>query len=437
MNASDLAELERLCHAIAEDTLGEADAERLAALLRADPAARRHYRHFMALHADLGWDYAAAAREPAPPARRAGREGLGRWAAAAGIAVLLAGGGAAAWLGSARASPVAFVEGVSGAVAWSEAPTARGNALAAGSRLGSGTLTTEGEASTVQLRLNDGTRLTLDGETEIALTRSDPKLVHLRRGAVGTHAPARPGEDPVVIRTPTGAVAVAAGAELTVSADAAQTAVEVTAGQVGFQRLVDGRRLTLDAAQRATATLDARAGFTAQPLAAPAPNHWRSAYERAPEEGNKGDWLPADAGQPARVRAVPCIVGRRPDGAPIVHYGITARAGRAERATLAPGSTVTIRWRTARPASLNVMLGLHLPDGGFGGNFEFLARAAASPADAQGWRTTTLRVAAFEPRAGRFPAPPPGALVTWLLVSTRETPADLEVAQITIEFPAA
>jgi len=134
---------------------------------------------------------------------------------------------------------------------------------------------------------------------------------------------------------------------------------------------------------------------------------------------------------------VPCIVGRRPDGAPIVHYGVTARAERAARATLDRGSTVTIRWRTARPASLNVMLGLHLPDGGFGGNFELLARAAASPADALGWRTTTLRVADFAPRAGRFAAPPPGALVTLLLVTTRETPADLEVAELAIESPAA
>jgi ferric-dicitrate binding protein FerR (iron transport regulator) len=438
MNASDSAELERICNAVADETLDVADAERLAALLREDPAARRHYRQFMSLHADLGWDYAAAAREPAPAAVSPGRLGLFRWAVAAGFAALLAVGGAAFWLWSVRTSPIAFVEGVSGAVVWSEGPTARPQVLAPGAGLRSGTLMTEGETSTVQLRLNDGTRLTLDGETEIALTRSDLKLVQLRRGAVGAHAPARLGGEPVVIRTTTGAVAVApAGAELSISADAARTAVEVTAGRVQFQRLVDGRRLALDAAQRATATLDARAGFTVLPLAAQAPDHWRRTYEQSPAEINKGDWLPADAGHPARVRAVPCIVGRRPDGAPIVHYGVTARAERAARATLDRGSTVTIRWRTARPASLNVMLGLHLPDGGFGGNFELLARAAASPADALGWRTTTLRVADFAPRAGRFAAPPPGALVTLLLVTTRETPADLEVAELAIESPAA
>ena len=43
MNASDSAELERICNAVADETLDVADAERLAALLREDPAARRRF----------------------------------------------------------------------------------------------------------------------------------------------------------------------------------------------------------------------------------------------------------------------------------------------------------------------------------------------------------------------------------------------------------
>ena len=61
MSAKNILELERLLNHLADGILSESDEVQLAEMLRTDAAARRQYRQFMALHADLFWDYAAAA----------------------------------------------------------------------------------------------------------------------------------------------------------------------------------------------------------------------------------------------------------------------------------------------------------------------------------------------------------------------------------------
>ena len=61
MNTKHNDELDRLLNELVDGTLSEVDEQRLAEILRADALARGQYRQFMALHADLHWDYAAAA----------------------------------------------------------------------------------------------------------------------------------------------------------------------------------------------------------------------------------------------------------------------------------------------------------------------------------------------------------------------------------------
>ena len=83
------------------------------------------------------------------------------------------------------------------------------------------------------------------------------------------------------------------------------------------------------------------------------------------------------------------------------------------------------------------MLGLKLPDGSFGGNFEVQISPDQGTPDAAGWRTVALPLSAFAPRAGRFAHPADGALVMFLFVNTGRQPADLEVADLAIEAPAS
>lgn len=441
MTPEDCAELDALLNRLVDTEAPAAvDIARLAELLRADAAARRRYRQFMALHGALAWDYASVAREaPAAPARN--RLSPGRWIAAAGIAALLATG----WLvqrASTSAEALAVVESVSGSISWSDAAMPRPRAVATGSALGSGLLTADGENAAVQLRLADGTRVWLSGESELALSAESAtgSVIALRRGNLDAVADSRPGSPPASIRTGIAEISMpATGGTLNITADAARTSVAVESGHARVRRLVDGATLELDRNQSAIATLDIRDRFTAVPDHDHPPLIWRRAFDRPPPAGSKGEWRSRDEPGGPCVRAVPYVAGRRPDGSPAIHHGITARPadGSGALASLTPNTVLRVRWRTARPASLQVFTSLKTADGAFGGNFEIIARAERSPADAAGWRTSTVRLADFEPRAGKFASPPPGALVGLLLLSTRETAADLEIAEMTLDSTEA
>ncbi len=439
MTPTDPAELDALLNRLVDaEAPAEADVARLADVLRHDAGARRRYRHFMALHSALAWDYAAVAREvPVPAVHVRPRFARGLWMAAAGVAILLSLG----WLVR-RPSPatgnLAFVEAVSGSVSWSDASMGRAQAVASGAALGSGRLIADGENAAVQLRIADGPRLSLSGESDLAFSAGSATgaVIDLRHGNLHAVVESRPRHAPAFIRTGAAEISLpATGGALNITADAARTSVAVVSGRAHLRRLADGATVDLDRNYSAIATLDTRDQLAALAGDAELPRSWRRTFDQPPPAGSKGEWRPRDATGGPRVRAVTYVAGRRADGSPIVHHGISARAtdGTGVLASLTRTTVLQVRWRTAQPASLQVFASLKSADGAFGGNFEFIARAERSPAAAGGWRTTTLRLADFEPRAGKFATPPPGAQVGILLLSTRETAADLEIAEITLD----
>ncbi|MBM3478764.1 MAG: FecR domain-containing protein [Alphaproteobacteria bacterium] len=437
MTPADSAELDALLNRFVDSEAPAADdVHRLEALLRADAAARRRYRQFMALHGALAWDYASLARTaPAAPARKL--IPAGAWLAAAGLAALLA----LVWLrprALPRAASAAVVESVNGSVFWSDGARQQSQAVVAGAALDAGLVTADGENAAVQLRLADGTRLSLNGEAEVVLSAESAAgtVIGLRRGNLNASTGAPAGSSPASILTGAAEISLpASGAALNVSADAERTRVAVESGRAHLRRLADGTGLDLAPNHTAIATLDSRDRFAALPADEQPPRAWHRAFDRPPPAGSKGEWRsPADPGGPC-VRAVPYVAGRRADGSPIVHHGITVRPveGQGTLAALTRHTVLRVRWRTAQPASLQVFAGCKTAAGAFAGNFEFLARVERSPADAGGWRVSTVRIADFEPRAGKFPSPPPDALLGFLLLSTRETAADLEISEIILD----
>lgn len=441
-SSHDSDELDLLLNRLADDALTADEVHRLTEHLRGSAQARQRYRHFMALHSALGWDYAAAARTvpvaALAPAGRSNRRPI--WLSLAAAIALLASLAVLALRPSAAAPRlIATVEGLTGAVAWSGGGAGeRPRFLAAGARIAAGTLTAEGDDASAQVRFSDGTRLDLNGESEIVFSDSGQKLVRVSRGGLDVQATAQASGKPVFISTPSAQVGLdPAGGSLSVSTDPAQTSVEIGSGRAQVNRLVDGQSLGLTAGQRALASLDVRDDFSASAIRSDHPRHWRPTLATPPAANCRGEWLPADSHGPARVQAVPCVAGRSQSGAPTVLHGLTARAPSGPLVALAAASEVTLRWRTSAPVPVNVMLGLKLPDGSFGGNFEVQISPDQGTPDAAGWRTVALPLSAFAPRAGRFAHPADGALVMFLFVNTGRQPADLEVADLAIEAPAA
>ncbi|MCA9155553.1 MAG: FecR domain-containing protein [Planctomycetales bacterium] len=479
----DLAELETLLNALADDQLDEVGQRRLNDMLRADASLRQQYLAWMQLHADLHWDYAAAAsaddesREerigshgsdskaslPLSTPAEAGRTGVSRprlsprnsnpvttknerllRGVLVGVAVLLLAIGI-----SSRSTPVrreakdiVTLAAASGAVTWSHPGEETRAGLTAGAELPAGTLVVEGEAASAQLRFADGTRLTLSGDAELSFTDGKQKQLVLRRGLLAAQVERQPPIRPLVVRTPTAEVRVV-GTVFSVSADQDGTELMVESGRVRMRRLADGKEVELTDRQSAVATFD-----TAEPMKparpAPPPPQWTQDFREPPPPNCKGHWQPARDGQAAMVTAVPCIAGRDADDRPVIHYGITARAAPTAAShglvTLTPTSRLRVRYRVASDSNVRIMLGLQKPNGGFGGNFQVwlaadevsrLLTTEPSTSDAS-WQSLDIPIAEFEPLIDHIPRPPNNAQVSLVFVATTSIEAGLEVAELSI-----
>lgn len=375
-----------------------------------------------------------------PPAKRLQ---LG-WMLSAAVLALLAGLVARElWLGQRAESSIATLSAASGSVVRQEIAGAR-QVIHTGQELGAGSLATEGEGSTAEVRFADGTTLGLAGNTEIAISEDGRgKQVRLRQGVVTVTVAEQPDDRPLRVQTATAEIEVI-GTIFTVGAEAEATRVEVGRGKVQVRRLVDGREIEVGAHRRTFASLDASEAFIAE-ARSPVPWSWRQRFDRAGIEGWRGSWRPAGPEGPASWGAQPYLAGRQADGTPIMHRGLVGRASISTPGqhfvAISSDSVLTLRYRTAAPQKVMVFLSTHEPDGTFGGNFEALIPAIPDGAPdydvrGDGWREVVLPLASFRAASPGHLSMEAGSEVFLLLISTREAEADLQVAEAGIH-PAA
>lgn len=435
-----IEELDRLLNGLVDQQLSEADETRLAELLRQDATARRRYRIFMELHGALHWDYAAAvtspAIEPASQSVRRDRRMASFFAWAAAAVLLFATG--YYWATSAKLKSdaplivIAQLESIDGAVTWSVNGMRRSD-LTAGARLPAGTLIMEGESASALLRFNDGTALTLCGDTELEFSDDGQKRLTLKSGMLSVDARPQPTGRPMILRTQTAEIEVV-GTVFSLSADPQATQLSVETGRVRMRRLTDGKSVDVGASQTATATLDSVESLQVHTPQTPSTNIRYLFSEPLPSNW-KGERLPADANEPDRVRAVPCVAGRKADGAPVVQYGVSVRGHDGRVAALRPESTLTLRFRSEQLVPLRIMLTVQRPNGAFGGNFEKSVGIDYGEESADGWRRVTIPLSEFHPLIPRFAKPPENGEVSLVFVTTFQVSAQLEVAELAFEVP--
>jgi ferric-dicitrate binding protein FerR (iron transport regulator) len=450
---------EELLNSLLDETLSEADEAELAGLLAKSEAARRRYREWIELHASLHWDYAAAAT-PHRETTRAGEESLLSLATAAdeahtrrvGRGMMLVGASlsmagllalAISWVtvlqlprGRAGHEPsittpvmadsIVLVAAVDGAASWSDGGQVVSD-LAIGNRLGAGTVSLDGDSAFMTLRFDDGTVVTLTGESMLEFDARWQKNLVLRHGSLSVNASPQPPGRPMLIRTPTAEVEVV-GTIFSLSVDAQNTHVGVEEGSVRFLRLADGQSVAVNEQSVATASLVAtRPLEVARPAAVP------SFYKQS---------LVNAAGSDAGLKAEPYIAGRGHDGLPVIHYGCKVRSGDIGFVTVDEGSVISVRLRTATPETIRVMLSMRRPGGGFAGNFEAKIPIEAMPVvdggngAADGWRWIDIPIRDFLSLASDFPSLTPGHAVGLMLIDTFTAAANLEVAEVSVQRQA-
>ena len=475
-------EVEELLNGLLDKTLSTADETRLVGMLAASAEARDRYRKWMELHAALHWDYAGAATHVpeskvpdglalSPPLEtngigeadqrafigslRLARRSLvvGGSLAAAGLLTLAIGWSALIQLrlgdtgrAASATSPrvmdaIVEVASLDGAASWSDGHSVLSN-LAVGHKLSAGMVSLEGESAFLTLRFDDGTAVTMTGESMLEFAARWYKSVVLRHGTLSIDARPQPAGRPMRIQTPTAEVEVV-GTILSVTADSSETQLGVGEGSVRLQRLADGQTVEVPEHHVATASL-----ATGQPMAATRPgqlpSRYRQMFDGTPCFRCRGKWMAADDRLPSRARAVPFVAGRGADGKPIVHYGMTVRDQDHGFVTLHDDSVVAVRFRCATLSRIQLMIGMRGPCGSFAGNFEAqIDSDSAAPEDnpgdgpTNGWRWLEVPTRKFIASCKEFPVLTPGHSVGMLLVDTFSSDAALEVAEVVVGRQAA
>jgi ferric-dicitrate binding protein FerR (iron transport regulator) len=331
-----------------------------------------------------------------------------KWPLAAAAAVLLVVAAGVIWLTRPKPELLTVVHST-GAVTWNGS-----------------TLTVEGANSAAELRLIDGSTLTLAGDSEAAFGGKRGTEISLRRGSITVEAAPQPRTQPMVLRTPT-AEAEVVGTCFTISAQTGQTMVTVGSGKVRLRRLVDGASADVAEGRMAVASLDATAPLESRAIP-PLVSNWSQTFDAAPPAIWQGQWVAPDAAGPGRLKNVLDVSYRRKDGTVVPAYVVSARDP-SGITTIRPDSIIRVKWRLRTPSVGGLLLisVLH-PDGRFAGNFQIDLKA-----EGEGWTVFSAPVSSL---AGAYPEGarlPTLGRVTLVFVACYSPKGELEVAEVRFE----
>lgn len=404
MSARRDDDLDRVLNELVDGMLTEADEQRLAEWLRTDASARRQYRHFLALHADLHWDYAAAVvSEPETHWQSEQGQRSQRWNAritwtvAGLLLVALTGVSLLAWHWRAHLRlerpAIGNIVPLAGEVTVADGKKIQAISQEAQLRLGS-SIHVMGLAGLAVLRLDDGTEISLAGETRIECHRQEGQTtVILREGHLSANVTRQVAGRPLLIHTP-GAEMQVLGTRLAVSADNEVSELGVRHGRVLLKRMTDGE--SVDVVTGQCAVVSQRAVLEAKPWPK-TPEAWSEDFENGlPEGWRYGQWLrDGPAGDSRRV----VRAARR--------FALDGSESQLHRITL-PKQWMRGLWRLeedtvlhftykmSRPGWFHIMMGVRSDDlnASHIGNFE-LQSSFWKKAKPDQWQTVSVPFSAF------------------------------------------
>ncbi len=404
MNAPYDKELGRLLNGLVDGDLTEADEQRLAELLDADASVRRQYCQFMALHADLHWDYATAtvseseAHWPLEQGPRWKRWSAGaRWAVAGLLLMAVTGGFLLAWQWRGYQPldqpGIGYVVPLAGLVQLEGGKKAQVISQQAELRAGA-RIHVKGLAGLAMLRLDDGTEISLAGDTRVECHRQDGQTtVMLRQGYLSAHVAPQAAGCPLLIHTP-GAEMQVLGTQLAVSADNEVSELGVRRGRVVLKRLTDGASVDVVAGQYAV--VSQRAVLEARPWPTTTET-WSEDFENGlPRGWRYGQWL--RNGPAADARGV-VLAARRfaLDGSESGLHRITLPKRWMEGLWRLEEDTVLhFNYKMSRPGWFQIMMGVRSDDlnASHIGNYE-LQSSFWTRSQSDQWHTVSVPFSAF------------------------------------------
>jgi len=328
--------------------------------------------------------------------------------------------------------PIAKITGLSGSLQWTGDGGRVFYDLSVGTELPGGTVEGMTPGSWFELEFNDGSTVTISGNSMLTFSDHGQKELHLKEGSVAGNVKRQPAGKPMLIYTRSAMLEVM-GTRFEVEAGLAATMLNVSEGKVRVRRLSDGRTVDVPGKHRVIAAADR------EMLPVPVPDsvsRWRSQLHLGPD-GTRGRWSPGTDAEDAKLRAVPYTTHW---GKTIYTASFGVSHGDKPPVVLQPASRFRVRGHIASTHKVWFGVTVRHPNGEFAGNFQTIRPAVEFPSGQDFEVVLHLQDFRLDPSLiqikNRLPSVPFHLVVESMWCHTLYQQAGLEIAEVELLPPA-
>jgi len=181
---------------------------------------------------------------------------------------------------------IARLTNLSGYVQWTGAGGQVEDLLKEGQSLTGGILETMAPDAWATLTFTDGSIVTILGQSDLTISASRQKVLHLSQGHLAAQVTPQPSGKPMLIHTDAAELEIM-GTQFNVMADSSQTKLTVNQGRVRLKRRADNHEVEVPASHQTVASIEAQQALTVTE-AKTTTNAWKANLARNVEHG---EWI--------------------------------------------------------------------------------------------------------------------------------------------------
>ena len=237
--------------------------------------------------------------------------------------------------------------------------------LTKGLPLSGGTLESLSANSWAEIALEDGSRMSLFGQSAMTISQSDEgSIIRLREGSLSAEVTTVRERKPMRFLTPT-AKAEVLGTQFTLRADSSSTRLIVYEGRVRATRLADGSTQDVPADHFVVAAADTAESFVVLPR-----EHYVDFWKSALPYGiGHGEWHPGEEGTAGHLEAKPLLWKEYGKHMVLDLASMSATGKDHPTALLDEGAHIRMVGRVADDCEVHFGLTTHRVGGGFAGKY--------------------------------------------------------------------
>jgi len=263
--------------------------------------------------------------------------------------------------------PIAKITGLSGTLQWTGDGGRVIHDLSVGTQLPGGTIEGMAPNSWLELTFNDGSVVTISGNSRLTLSDQEQKELRLQEGSIAANVVPQPNGKPMLIHTRSALLEVI-GTTFEVEAELASTILNVSEGKVRVKRISDGRTVVVPANYSLIAAADREMSLVRMPESV---DRWKSPLHLGPHR-TFGEWSPRTDQKDAKLKTIPYTTEQ---GNTI--YTVAMRVSSCDRPPVVLHADSRIRVRGHITSKHRVFFGVTLrkANGDFAGRFQTISLA--------------------------------------------------------------